>query len=294
MEIFYPESRFAGFTQVDGTIAFYSRVQALATPETVLVDFGCGRGAYAGDPIVFRRDLRVFKGKVRRVIGLDAGPAGVENPFLDEFHCLTEPRWPLADASANLVLCDNVLEHLPEPRTFFDEARRVLVPGGVVCIRTPNRWNYIALIARLLPGRRRAQALARAKPDPGRRRRLPHPLPLQHPARSSARAGRERVRSRGLRLRSRADVPVVFEGCVCAGRAAPEARAGDVQGGAVCVWEEEVASLTLASLQHTASYENQKLAPSLCSNVTENELEIKGITLKIQKEYKFMIVQRDG
>ena len=165
MEIFYPESRFAGFTQVDGTIAFYSRVQALATPETVLVDFGCGRGAYAGDPIAFRRDLRVFKGKVRRVIGLDAGPAGVENPFLDEFHCLTEPRWPLADASANLVLCDNVLEHLPEPRTFFDEARRVLVPGGVVCIRTPNRWNYIALIARLLPGRRRAQALARAKPN---------------------------------------------------------------------------------------------------------------------------------
>jgi len=40
----------------------------------------------------------------------------------------------------------------------------VLVPGALVCIRTPNRWNYIALIAHLLKGRRRAQALARAKP----------------------------------------------------------------------------------------------------------------------------------
>jgi len=29
METFYPESRFGGFTQIDGTVAFYSRVQAL-------------------------------------------------------------------------------------------------------------------------------------------------------------------------------------------------------------------------------------------------------------------------
>jgi SAM-dependent methyltransferase len=164
MYTFYPESRFAGFTQVDGTIAFYARVQALTGPDTVLVDFGCGRGAYASDPIPFRRDLRIFKDKARRVIGLDAGPAGAENPFLDEFHCLEDPHWPLADASADLVLCDNVLEHLPEPRAFFAEARRVLVPGGVVCIRTPNRWNYIALISRLLKGKHRAGALARAKP----------------------------------------------------------------------------------------------------------------------------------
>lgn len=165
MQTFYPESRFAGFTQVDGTIAFYARVQALAGPDTVLVDFGCGRGTYAGDPVPFRRDLRIFKGKARRVIGLDASPAGADNPFLDEFLLLNDTRWPLADASADLVLCDNVLEHLPEPQTFFAEARRVLVPGGIACIRTPNRWNYIAIISRLLKGRQRAQALARAKPS---------------------------------------------------------------------------------------------------------------------------------
>jgi SAM-dependent methyltransferase len=164
MEAFYPESRFAGFTQVDGTVAFYARVQALARPDSMMVDFGCGRGAYAGDPVPFRRDLRIFKGKVQRVIGLDAGDAGAENPFLDEFHCLETPHWPLENASVDLVLCDNVLEHLPEPRVFFTEAHRVLKPGGFICIRTPNRWNYIAFISRLLSGRSRTQALARAKP----------------------------------------------------------------------------------------------------------------------------------
>jgi SAM-dependent methyltransferase len=164
MEIFYPESRFAGFTQVDGTIAFYSRVQSLTRRDSILVDFGCGRGAYAGDPIPFRRDLRIFKGKAKRVIGLDSGSAGAENPFLDEFHCLDTPSWPLEVASADIVLCDNVLEHLPEPQMFFAEAHRVLKPGGVLCIRTPNRWNYIALFSRLLSGRSRAQALSKAKP----------------------------------------------------------------------------------------------------------------------------------
>jgi SAM-dependent methyltransferase len=164
LETFYPESRFAGFTQIDGTIAFYARVQALARPDSILVDFGCGRGAYAGDPIPFRRDLRIFKGKVQRIIGLDVGTAGAANPFLDEFRCLTTPGWPLEDHSADLVLCDNVLEHLPEPPTFFSEARRVLKPGGIVCIRTPNRWNYISLLSRLLSGSQRARALAKAKP----------------------------------------------------------------------------------------------------------------------------------
>jgi SAM-dependent methyltransferase len=164
LERFYPESRFAGFTRIDGTIAFYARVRALAQPGAVVVDFGCGRGAYGGDPIPFRRSLRIFKGKVERVIGLDASPSGASNPFLDEFYCLDGPRWPLADSSADLVLCDNVLEHLPEPETFFSEAQRTLKPGGVVCIRTPNRWSYIALLSRLLPGPRRVQALAAAKP----------------------------------------------------------------------------------------------------------------------------------
>ncbi len=162
---FYPESRFGGFTQIDGTVAFYARVQALARPDSVVIDFGCGRGAYAEDPVAFRRDLRIFKGKVARVIGLDVGPAGSTNPFLDEFHQLEGSRWPLPNETADLLVCDNVLEHLPEPGGFFAEARRVLRPGGVLCIRTPNRLNYIAVLSQLIPNRSHAQVLSKAKPE---------------------------------------------------------------------------------------------------------------------------------
>jgi SAM-dependent methyltransferase len=164
MQRFYPESRFGGFTALDGTVAFYTRVQALLEPGSVLVDFGCGRGAYGDDPLPYRRELRIFKGRAARVIGLDASPAGASNPFLDEFHPLQAGApWPLPNDSADLLVCDNVLEHLPEPDAFFSQAWRVLRPGGVVCIRTPNRWNYIALISQLIPNRQHARVLSKAK-----------------------------------------------------------------------------------------------------------------------------------
>lgn len=164
MERFYPESRFGGFTALDGTVAFYTRVQALAGEGSTIIDFGCGRASYQEDPLPLRRDLRILRRAGRRVIGLDAAPAGAENPYLDVFHQLNGPAWPVEDCSADLVLCDNVLEHLPQPAEFFRESWRVLRPGGHLCIRTPNRWNYIALLSRLVPNRDHARLLARAKP----------------------------------------------------------------------------------------------------------------------------------
>jgi SAM-dependent methyltransferase len=164
MEQFYPESKFGGFTRIDGTIAFYTRIQALVNSDALVIDFGCGRGAYANDPIAYRRSLRIFQGKARRVIGMDASTAGEKNLFLDEFLCLQGPRWPIEDGQASVIVCDNVLEHLPDPAAFFSEAYRVLCPGGSLCIRTPNRLNYVALLSRIIPNRNHAQVLAKAKP----------------------------------------------------------------------------------------------------------------------------------
>jgi SAM-dependent methyltransferase len=163
-EFFYPESTSQGFTHIDGTVAFYSRVNALITSTSVIVDYGCGRGAYGTDPVAYRRDLRILRGKAGKVIGLDVSLAGRDNPYLDEFRPVENDCWLVDAASVDLVLCDNVLEHLPEPDRFFTEAQRVLKPGGSLCIRTPNAWNYIALISRLVPGRAHAAILGGVKP----------------------------------------------------------------------------------------------------------------------------------
>lgn len=145
-ERFYPESYFGGFTQADGTVAFYSRVNALIEPSFVLVDFGCGRGQHAEDEAMVRRRLQCFKGRVAKVIGLDVDSTAQANPTLDEFRLLApEQDWPVADKSANLVLCDSVLEHLAAPELFFQQARRVLADGGYLCIRTTNSLSYVGI-----------------------------------------------------------------------------------------------------------------------------------------------------
>ena len=53
-EWFYPEIKFGGYTHVDTAIAFFSRVNSLVKPDGVVLDVGCGRGAYDDDTIPYR------------------------------------------------------------------------------------------------------------------------------------------------------------------------------------------------------------------------------------------------
>jgi SAM-dependent methyltransferase len=164
--LYYPESRVGGFTDIDGTIAFYTRVNALLRRDSVALDFGCGRGALDDDPVPFRRNLRILKGKCARVCGVDVTPEAHENPFLDEAHCLAPYQdLPYADGHFDLLLADCVLEHLEWPGWFFAEAHRVLKHGGSLCLRTSNVWSYVGLAARLIPQAGHAAVLKRARPD---------------------------------------------------------------------------------------------------------------------------------
>jgi SAM-dependent methyltransferase len=161
----YPEIAFGGFSRCNGTVAFYTRVRALLAPEHVVLDVGCGRGAHAGHPVPFVRDLRCFKGHCARVIGIDVDPAGRENPTLDEFRPIDPAsfRWPLDLGSVDLAVADCVLEHVADPPAFFAEAARVLRPGGCLCLRTPNSLGYVSLAARLVPNALHARVLGRVQ-----------------------------------------------------------------------------------------------------------------------------------
>lgn len=165
MQQFYPESRFGGFTDVDGTVAFYVRVGALLSADSVVLDIGCGRGAAIDDRVPTRKALRILQGKARTVVGIDVDPAAAENPFVDDFRLVQGPAWPIETASIDLAIADFVLEHVEDPDAFFAECARVVKPGGVLCLRTPNAWSYIGLLARLIPNRRHHAVLRTAQPD---------------------------------------------------------------------------------------------------------------------------------
>jgi len=159
-EKFYPESFFGGFTDIDGTIAFFNRVNSLLEPSFTVLDVGCGRGASDKDTVPLRKNLRILKGKVARVIGIDIDPDARNNPLLDEFHLLQGDTWPLENDSVDLIICDNVLEHVENPERFFLEIRRVLKNQGHLCIRTANRWSYIAIAATIIPDRYHPRVLS--------------------------------------------------------------------------------------------------------------------------------------
>jgi SAM-dependent methyltransferase len=148
----FPEVQAGGFTRLDGTIEFYSRVNALALKDSVVLDYGAGRGRFFEDPVTYRRDLRLLKGNVARVIGVDVDPVVRLNPAVDDAYCIAQDgRIPVKDGTVDLIVSDFTFEHVERPRAVADELTRVLKPGGWIAVRTPNKYGYVALGARLVP-----------------------------------------------------------------------------------------------------------------------------------------------
>ena len=162
---FYPESVHGGYTDIDGTVVFHTRVNSLVRQEDVVVDVWCGRGQHREDPIRLRRELKILKGKCTRVLGIDVDPNAHLNPFLDEFRLIPTdtPVFPIADATADLCVTDYVVEHVADPAKFFAECHRILKPRGYLCIRTTNVRSYVGLAATLTPNRLHARVVGWAQ-----------------------------------------------------------------------------------------------------------------------------------
>ena len=119
-----------------------------------MVDFGAGRGQFIEDCVSYRRDLRWLKGRVQRIIGLDVDDIVLENTSLDESHVIFEGGpLPLAEGSVDLIISDYTFEHVKDPRWVAEELSRILKVGGWICARTPNKWGYIAVLARFVPNK---------------------------------------------------------------------------------------------------------------------------------------------
>jgi SAM-dependent methyltransferase len=123
---------------------FRHRIQHHLSPAARILDFGAGRGN-----VVQMR----FKGEVAWVAGVDLDQAVLRNQNLDEARVIDPEsgRIPFEDDTFDVVISDNVLEHVDDPVAVFGELNRVLKPGGVFLGKTPNRWHYMPLVAQCTP-----------------------------------------------------------------------------------------------------------------------------------------------
>ena len=165
----HPEMAAGGYAQDNGTVEFYQRVVSILPEGGVVLDLGAGRGALfdrkGGE---WRAWLVRLGKKYSRRIGVDVDPAVKTNPELSQAEII-EPAKPLPfpDQTFDLVLCDWVLEHIEDPKSFIAEVRRVLKVGGWLCARTPNHLSYFSVGVRLLSGMAETKALRFLQP--GRR-----------------------------------------------------------------------------------------------------------------------------
>ena len=135
--IFYP-----GVENYWDDRAFRAFVIQRLKPEYHVLDLGAGAGVLP--------EMN-FLGQASRICGVDPDPRVTQNPYLHEGQIGHGERIPYLDNTFDIVLADNVLEHLTRPDAVFAEIARVLKPGGRFLFKTPNRMHYMPLIASLTP-----------------------------------------------------------------------------------------------------------------------------------------------
>lgn len=155
LRTFYPESAFGGYSNLDGTVVFHQRIRSLLTRSSVMLDIGCGRaGNRNEDSVAIRRDLCNHRGSCAKLIGIDPDPNAANTDMVDEFRKLDDlNHWPVESESIDLAMADFVLEHVENPESFFSECNRVIKPGGLLCMRTPNFASYFGIISWMIPNR---------------------------------------------------------------------------------------------------------------------------------------------
>jgi ubiquinone/menaquinone biosynthesis C-methylase UbiE len=101
-----------------------------------VLDIACGEGygsaalQNAGAAHVIGVDIsETACDHARRKYGIDAKPGSAD-------------KIPMADASVDVIVSFETIEHVPQPEHFLDECFRVLVPEGILVISTPNKQVY--------------------------------------------------------------------------------------------------------------------------------------------------------
>jgi SAM-dependent methyltransferase len=95
--------------------------------QQLLVDFGCGNMPYR----------KVIEPMVGKYLGVDLSL----NP-LAEHHINFDSKTTLPDNYCDIILSNQVLEHVDSPSGYLQEAFRILKPGGKIILTTHGYWYY--------------------------------------------------------------------------------------------------------------------------------------------------------
>lgn len=107
-------------------------IERHAAVDGTVLDNGCGLGVYlkALAPLTSRRfGVEVEEERAQQAAAYATGVTTAVGE-----------RLPFADSSFDLILSNEVIEHVTDDRAYLAEMARVLRPNGRIVIFCPNRW----------------------------------------------------------------------------------------------------------------------------------------------------------
>ena len=123
------------------------RVETFVSPPGRMLDVGCGTGAF----------LEVAEERGWDVTGTEFSAYAIKVAEARRFRVFKGEVWEakLSAEAFDVVTCWHVIEHVADPKRVMEEIYRVLRPGGVLVLATPNVADHIFRAAYIIARRRR-------------------------------------------------------------------------------------------------------------------------------------------
>jgi ubiquinone/menaquinone biosynthesis C-methylase UbiE len=127
-------------TTADSRAARWLEAIGTQLPDGPILDLGCGSGS----------SIETFLKSGREVVGIDVAMRWlmIASKRLEQNHCKhvrlycgNAEALPFPDGEFAAVIAGDVIEHVTDAKATIAEAYRVLKPGGVLFMATPNRFS---------------------------------------------------------------------------------------------------------------------------------------------------------
>lgn len=120
-------TRYVHLTKLRNETLKEMRILTAADKNLLLVDFGCGDMPYRS----------VIEPMVGKYLGVD-----LEMNPQAEHYIGFDSKTTLPENYADIILSNQVLEHVDSPEGYLQEALRILKPGGTLILTTHGYWFY--------------------------------------------------------------------------------------------------------------------------------------------------------
>jgi 2-polyprenyl-3-methyl-5-hydroxy-6-metoxy-1,4-benzoquinol methylase len=145
----------SGLGRAERQAAILAKIAATSGRRLVVVDIGCGDGMCTR---IAQTICNETPDASVAIVGIDWSMTALRQAQGRQVPVarasVDGAGLPVATSSVDIVIMSELIEHLVDPDSTLDEARRMLVPGGVLLLSTPNLaawYNRILLLLGVQP-----------------------------------------------------------------------------------------------------------------------------------------------